>query len=183
MGQPIRGPIQRLFGLSCIRRVYFLRKSTEFYDLRAECQKIKNYHSFLSVLVANNDRQTHVTTRKNIYARRGTCTDALGRTCMEKHTHKITRKDAHRSTYTEIYNDSKGVYIEITGVHKSMCLYISTKGMGVHVGTPTGVSIVKMVVQGITSTYYEYRRYGPKQDIFMDALGKVRKRIRYADDL
>ena len=35
-----RGPIMRCFGLSCFRPVYFLRKSTEFHDMRTECQRI-----------------------------------------------------------------------------------------------------------------------------------------------
>ena len=35
-----RGHIMRRFGLSCIRPVYFIRKSTEFHDMRTECQRI-----------------------------------------------------------------------------------------------------------------------------------------------
>ena len=56
MGQPIQGPgppiqghIQRYFGLSCIRRVYFLCKYTEFHDMRKDCQRIKTYHSFMNI--------------------------------------------------------------------------------------------------------------------------------------
>ena len=50
-GQPIGGPIQRRFFSSCVRRVHFLRNSTEFNDMRAECQIIKISHSFLTVLI------------------------------------------------------------------------------------------------------------------------------------
>ena len=48
-GQPIRGPIQRYFGLSCIRRLYFLRKPTDFYDVRTECRGLNNSCSFITV--------------------------------------------------------------------------------------------------------------------------------------
>ena len=37
---PRRGPIHGLFGPSRACRVYFLRNSTEFYVMRAECQII-----------------------------------------------------------------------------------------------------------------------------------------------
>ena len=36
----IRGRIMRRLNLSCVRSVYFLRKSTEFHDMRTECQII-----------------------------------------------------------------------------------------------------------------------------------------------
>ena len=52
--QPIRGPIQRCFGLSCDRRVYFLRKSKEIHDMLTECQRINTSHSFLTVLLIYN---------------------------------------------------------------------------------------------------------------------------------
>ena len=54
MGQPIRRPIQRRFGPSCVRRVYFPRKSTEFYDMQTVCWRINNYHSFLTVLLISH---------------------------------------------------------------------------------------------------------------------------------
>ena len=50
-GQTIWGPIQRRFGPSCARRVLFLRKSTDFLDMRTECQIIKTYHSFITVII------------------------------------------------------------------------------------------------------------------------------------
>ena len=34
------GHNHRCFSTSCVRVVYFLRKSTEFYDMRTECQRI-----------------------------------------------------------------------------------------------------------------------------------------------
>ena len=45
------GPIQRRSGLSCVRQVYFLRKPTEFHDMRTGYQIINNYHSFITVLI------------------------------------------------------------------------------------------------------------------------------------
>ena len=50
-GQKIQGPIQRHFGPSFACRVYFLRKSIEFHDIHTECQIMKTYHSFLTVLI------------------------------------------------------------------------------------------------------------------------------------
>ena len=50
-GQKIWGPTQRRFGPSCARRVLFLRKSTDFLDMRTECQIIKTYHSFITVII------------------------------------------------------------------------------------------------------------------------------------
>ena len=35
-----RGHIMKRFGLSCICLLYFIRKYTEFYDMRTECQII-----------------------------------------------------------------------------------------------------------------------------------------------
>ena len=51
MGQPIRVSIQRHFGTSCVCIVYFLRKYTYFHEMKTECQRIDNYHSFLTVLL------------------------------------------------------------------------------------------------------------------------------------
>ena len=34
--------IMKHLGLSNLRQVYFIRKSTEFHDMRTECQKINN---------------------------------------------------------------------------------------------------------------------------------------------
>ena len=34
------GHIMKRFGMSCVRTVYFLRKSTVFHDMRTECQRI-----------------------------------------------------------------------------------------------------------------------------------------------
>ena len=51
MGKPILGPIQRRFGPSCARRLYVMCKSTAFHDMQMECQRIKNYHSFFTVLL------------------------------------------------------------------------------------------------------------------------------------
>ena len=58
MGHPIQGPvklivgpIQRHSGPYYVHRVYFLCKSTEFYDMRTECQRIKNYRLFITVLL------------------------------------------------------------------------------------------------------------------------------------
>ena len=47
--QMIQGPIQRSFGPSFILWVYRLRKFTESHDMQAECQRINNSHSFLTV--------------------------------------------------------------------------------------------------------------------------------------
>ena len=47
----IRGPIQRNFGPSFIRQVYFIHKSTDCCDMRKDCQKIKTSHSFLTILI------------------------------------------------------------------------------------------------------------------------------------
>ena len=68
-------------------------------------------------------------------------------------------------------------------VHRGMCLYISTKGIGVHRVTPTDDSIVKAVIHGRTKALGKYRRYEPKWDIVTYALGKVWKCISYDDDL
>ena len=54
MGQTIQGPIQRHFGMSCVHRVYFLRKSTEFHDILMESQRINNSHSCLTVLLISH---------------------------------------------------------------------------------------------------------------------------------
>ena len=54
MGQPIRGPIQRRFGPSCVRQVYFICNSTEFHDMRTECQIMNNYHSFITVILISH---------------------------------------------------------------------------------------------------------------------------------
>ena len=35
-----RGHIMKCFGLSCVCTVHFLRNSTEFHDMRTECQRI-----------------------------------------------------------------------------------------------------------------------------------------------
>ena len=51
MGKLILGPIQRRFGPSCARRLYVMCKSTAFHDMQMECQRIKNYHSFFTVLL------------------------------------------------------------------------------------------------------------------------------------
>ena len=48
---------------------------------------------------------------------------------------------------------------EIMGVQGRMCLYISTKGTGIHVITFTDESTVKTVLCAITSAYDYYRRY------------------------
>ena len=50
-GHNIKEPIQIRFGTSWVRRVYFLRKSIEFHDMRTECQRINNSRSFLTVLL------------------------------------------------------------------------------------------------------------------------------------
>ena len=55
LGQPIRGPIQRRYGPNFICRVYFLRKSTDFYGIRTECQrKILIIHFLLYFLFLIN---------------------------------------------------------------------------------------------------------------------------------
>ena len=69
------------------------------------------------------------------------------------------------------------------GVHGSTCLYISTKGTGVHAVTPTDESKVKMFVRVRTDTYGKYRREKTIQDIGTYGVGKVRKGISYADAL
>ena len=49
-----QGPIQRRFGPSCIRRVYFIPMSTECHDIRTECQIINTSHSFFTVLLISH---------------------------------------------------------------------------------------------------------------------------------
>ena len=58
MGQPVRGPgqliqvpIQRNFGPSCVRQVYFICKSTEFHDIPKKCQIIKTFHLFITLII------------------------------------------------------------------------------------------------------------------------------------
>ena len=51
MGHPIRGPIQRHVGPSCVHQIYILRESIEFHDMQTKCQEINIYHSFISVLL------------------------------------------------------------------------------------------------------------------------------------
>ena len=77
----------------------------------------------------------------------------------------------------------KDVSDENMGLHRRKCLYISTKGTGMRVVTPTDESKVKTFVRSRTDAYDEYGRYEPIQDIGPDILGKVQKGIRYADAL
>ena len=55
MGQKIWVPIQRNFGLSCLYQVYYLHKSTKFCEIWTECQIIKNFHSFITVLLISHE--------------------------------------------------------------------------------------------------------------------------------
>ena len=126
--------------------------------------------------VGNNDRQTCGTATAS--------TDSCGSTCTYKQTRVSTSKDYRRSTCTDACGSAcTEIYTESTGVHGSTCLYISTEGMGVHGVTSTYDYTVNMAVQGITNAYARYRRYKPKREIGKDIVGKVRKGIRYADDL
>ena len=52
--QLICGPIQRRFGPSWICRLYFLRKSTEFCDMRTYFQRTNNSYPFPTVLLIYN---------------------------------------------------------------------------------------------------------------------------------
>ena len=125
MGQPIQGPIQRYFGLSCVHRVYFLRDSTEFHDMQMEFQRINNYNSFLTVLAANIYRHTHKTSTARTNYCMGTGMDTCGSTCTYKHTHKSTGKDDCGITCTDycgitcmdVYTDTTGVSTESMGMH------------------------------------------------------------------
>ena len=54
LGQPIRGSIQRRFGLYCIYQVYSFCNSTEFYDMWKKCQIIKNSHSCITVILISH---------------------------------------------------------------------------------------------------------------------------------
>ena len=56
------------------------------------------------------------------------------------------RKDARRSTCTDVSTDSTGVSTVSMSVQGSMCPYISTKGMGAHKGTSTDIYTGKKVV-------------------------------------
>ena len=72
---------------------------------------------------------------------------------------------------------------ENTGVQGSMCPYIPTKGMGVHIGTSMEKSKVKMFIRGIMEMYNKQGRYKPIQNIVKDAVGTVQKGISYAGAL
>ena len=68
-------------------------------------------------------------------------------------------------------------------VDGSTCLYISTKGTGVHRFTSTDYSTVKAVIRGRTNEYDLYGRYEPKLDTDTDVVEKVRRGISYAYSL
>ena len=68
-------------------------------------------------------------------------------------------------------------------MQRSMCLYISTKGTGVHRVTTTNNSTVNTVIHGKNNSYNKYGRYEPKWEIVTYTVGKVWKGISYDDDL
>ena len=77
---------------------------------------------------------------------------------MVKDAYRSTSPDAIRSKCLYISTDSTGVSTVSIGVHGSTCPYISTKGMGVHRGTSTDVSMETTVVQGGINAYDKRRR-------------------------
>ena len=84
--------------------------------------------------------------------------------------------DARGSVCKEVLTESKGV-------NRSKCPYIFTKVTGVHGVTFMDDYTVKLAVHGRMNAYDKYRRYGPKQDIGTDVVGRVLKGIRYAYSL
>ena len=63
------------------------------------------------------------------------------------------------------------VYTESTGMHRSTCTYISTKGMDVYRVTSMDESTVKMVVRGRKNVYDKYMKYKPIWYIVTDVVG------------
>ena len=111
-------------------------------------------------------------------------TDVCGSTCTYKQTHGSTSKDSRGSTCTDARGSAcTDIYTESTVMHRSMCPYISTEGMGVHEVTSTDDYTVNVAVQVRRNAYDRYGRYETKRDIGTDVVGKVRKGISYADAL
>ena len=103
---------------------------------------------------------------------------------MDTQTCIIASKDAPGSTFTDnIGSACMDFSTESTGLNRSTCLYIPTKGTVMHRVTSTDNSTVNTVVCGRTNAYDEYVRYKPIRYIGTDIVGKVRKGIRYDDAL
>ena len=80
---------------------------------------------------------------------RSTIKDSSGITCTEDRVSACT----HFTCTEYCVSACTDVSTEITGMHRSTCLYISAKVMGVNGVTSTDEYTVKTVVCGITSVY------------------------------
>ena len=105
------------------------------------------FQKLIYEIFGQNNIQTHGTSTAGTYACGYTCTDAHGIMCIGKYTHRITIKDSRRSTYThscgstwkDVYTEITVVFTASTRVQGSMCSYISTKFIVLHVGTSTDI--------------------------------------------
>ena len=128
--------------------------------------------------------QTHGTATASTDASKGTCTDASKIPFTDIHTCRSTSKDVRGSTCTDDLGSACTDFsTENTDVHRSMCLYIPTKYMGVHVVTSMDNSTVNTVVHARTNVHDDYGRYKPISYIGTDVVRKVRNGVSYDDSL
>ena len=100
----------------------------------------------------HNSIQTCGTATVGADLRGGTRTDTQIRRSTSKDAHGSTCTDDLRSVCTDVSTDS-------TGLNRSTCLFIPTKGMGVHGVTYTDVPAVNTVVFGRTKAFGNYGSY------------------------